>query len=306
MGKKYFWVIKLSVSLLILLALILYVRNFDYTIFSFNFSPLLIFILLVLLVVSLAARAWRWYLLMNEKNNQKVTFLLSIKLLLIGQALNFILPGNSGDIAKGYFGYKQSGIKERMFTVSLYDKLIGIASIGFLGIFSVIFSGEELYILLIIISFLPFLIIFYLNTLLKLRFFNFFYIKLVKRFKKINFEEIRANLNFSKNVILKSFIISFLAWIATYALLYICFTIFNLPFTFKSVLILSPIITLARLFPLTFNGLGSDEALIIYLFSTDTNIYNSGILFATLLYRLALMIFPALIGLILINFSISK
>ena len=294
------------VSILILAALFYYVSTFELGLFSYTISPFLIVILLALLVFSLAARAWRWYLLMNEKTDQKVTLVLSFKLLLIGQALNFILPASTGDIAKGYFGYKQSGIKERMFTVSLYDKLIGIASIGFLGIFSVIITGEILYVLLIIISFLPFFIIFYFNSLLNLKFFKFFYDLMVKRVKKINFEEIRANLSFSNKVVIQSFIISFLAWITTYALLYICFITFNLPFSFQSVLILSPIITLARLFPLTLNGIGSDEALIIYLFSSDTDIYKTGILYATLLYRVVLMVLPALIGLILINFSKAK
>lgn len=304
--KRKFFLLKLGVSILILAALVYYVSKFDLDFFSYSISPLYIILLFVLLVVSLAARAWRWLLLMNEKAEHKVSFVLSFKLLLIGQALNFIMPASSGDIAKGYFGYKQSGIKERMFTVSLYDKLLGIASIGILAVFSVIISGDMWFIILIFLSFLPIIIVFFLDSFLKLKLFKFFYNLMVKKFKKINFDEIRANLFFSNKVIIQSFVISFLAWIATYALLYICFITFNLPFSFTSVLVLSPIITLARLFPLTLNGLGSDEALIVYLFSHNNNAYQTGILFATLLYRIVLMVLPALIGLILINFSKAK
>jgi uncharacterized protein (TIRG00374 family) len=125
------------------------------------------------------------------------------------------------------------------------------------------------------------------------------------KIKRIDIYEVINNLSFSKNVMIKAIIISLIAWILTYTLMFYCFDVFNINILFSDILILSPILTLARLFPLTLNGIGSDEAVIIYLFSSFSN-ESSILLIAALFYRLALMILPAIPGIIVIIISKSK
>ncbi|MBU0764624.1 MAG: flippase-like domain-containing protein, partial [Bacteroidetes bacterium] len=81
------------------------------------------------LILSLTFRAFRWYLIMNDMV-RRVSFFPALKLLFIGQSLNIVLPAGTGDLFKSYYGYKWTGIRERMLTVSLFDKTIAIASAG--------------------------------------------------------------------------------------------------------------------------------------------------------------------------------
>lgn len=297
--------IKFIFSLLIIVALVLIIWDFEFENIAFNLSVTRILMVIVVLVFSLILRAYRWQLLMNNKTNNKLSFLFSFKLLLIGQALNVIMPAGTGDIAKGYFGYKQLGQKERMFAVSIFDKLVAIASVGLLAIYASIVTKEYIYLLLVIVSITPFLIILYINKLLKVKLVAFFYKRISNRFKRVDLDLLIQHLSFTTQVILKAFLISLFAWIFTYLLLYYSFSVFNVNISFAEVLVFSPILTLARLFPLTLNGVGSDEALMIFLFSSQ-EIGMSTVLVSSLFYRLLTMVFPALIGLFIIMFLRNK
>ena len=76
--------------------------------------------------------------------NVNIKLIDSIKLLLVGTSLNIILPSGAGDVAKGYYGYKWTGIKERMFAISLIDKLIAIGSLLFITPFAFYYSNNYL------------------------------------------------------------------------------------------------------------------------------------------------------------------
>jgi uncharacterized protein (TIRG00374 family) len=97
--------------------------------------------------------------------------------------------------------------------------------------------------------------------------------------------------------IISSFLISVAAWIITYAVLYTCFATLGLAISFDKIIIAIPFLTLGRLFPLTLNGMGTDEVLIIFLFSSN-DVSKEPILVAALLYRLILVITPAIAGLL--------
>lgn len=237
---------------------------------------------------------------------KKITFGFSLKLLLIGQALNVIMPAGTGDIAKSYFGYKEQGQKERMFSVSVFDKLLAIASVGLLGLYSAIASNNWYYLILVGVSIAPLLFVLLFKHLLKITLINKITQKLNSKIKRIDIYEVINNLSFSNITIFKSVLISLLAWILTYTLMYYCFGVFYINILLKDILIFSPILTLARLFPFTLSGIGSDEALIVYLFTLNSNTNISLLLLSALFYRLVLMIIPALPGLYYVIKTKSK
>jgi len=233
-------------------------------------------------------------MLMNDNGDVKIGLVNSFRFLLVGAALNLIMPAGAGDVAKSYFGYKWTGIKERMFSVSLFDKIIAIASIGILGLYSLFMTKEYYYIGAVIISFFPFLLIMIHNKsnieLLKRTL-----VFIDNRVKKLDLKEIMLHFNFSRRTIFYSFMLSLAAWLATYFLMFLCFQMIGVPIEFHHILIVSPLITLGRLFPFTFNGIGSDEAIILYLFSSYYQ-NDTLILTGAILYRLILLIIPAVIG----------
>ncbi len=72
--------------------------------------------------------------------------------------------------------------------------------------------------------------------------------------------------------------------------------------SFFYVIAVAPILTLGRLFPFTLNGLGSDEALIVFLFKAN-EIAGPLALSAAIIYKLFLIILPGLIGFLVIIIS---
>lgn len=295
--------LKFAFSLIIVVVLIFSLKDVDWKLAFRRLDLSYIPFILSLLIFSLFLRAWRWQILMNDGNNAKTSLKYSIKLLFIGQALNIIMPSGAGEVAKSYFGYKDTGIKERMFAVSLYDKIMAISSIGFLGFYSFYNTENSNYLLLSILVFLPFVILANINIFRK----NRIVIKIILFFsakiKKIDIENLLINFNFTAVSNLYALLISVFAWILTYLMLYFCFLTFTNSIEIEKVFIHSPIITIARLFPFTLNGIGTDEALMMFLFSEKS--FNENllplILLGTFYYRLISVFVPAIIGLIIIQ-----
>jgi uncharacterized protein (TIRG00374 family) len=288
--------IKILVSGLILAILLYSFVDIDFGLVTSKLSVEYIPQIIFLLAISIWLRAYRWQILMNDDGLQKMSIGYSLNLLLVGQALNMIMPSGAGDVAKSYFGYKATGVKERMFSVSLYDKIIAIASIGLMGIFSVFYTKQPIYVLFSAISIVPMVLIILFPYISQYAFVSSILNTINERFKRVKIGEILSHLKFSNRTIFLSLIISVLAWVITYWLLYLCFLSFGLSIKSVDVLVYSPILTLARLFPLTLNGLGSDELLIVYLFNTHTPTDKGLILIASIYYRLILIILPALPG----------
>lgn len=271
-----------------------------------SLSPTITILLFSLLIFTLICRSSRWFIIMNFRQNYKISHFNSFKFMLVGQALNIVMPAGAGDVAKSYFGYKWTGVKERMLSVSLFDKTIAIASIGVLGIYSLYKTGLVLYGVVIFISFLPFLFLAFYERIQNINILKRILVYLNRKVKKIDLEKLGRQFRYPLGLLSYTFLISLLGWIATYLLMYYCMKIAGVPITFETILVMSPLITLGRLFPFTLNGIGSDEAIIVYLFSQgNPQAEESLILLGALLYRLVVMVLPALGGIYFI-FSTKK
>lgn len=234
-------------------------------------------------------------------NDQKVLVsqLESFKLLLVGSSLNIFLPSGTGDIAKSYYGFKWTGIKERMVAISLLDKLIAIGSIIFITPFAFYSSGNFSILIAGIISLIPFIIVIYFKKLKEYYLFDIIFNFINSKLKKVDLELIIENIQVSKSKIFFSFFLSIIAWIFTYTLLFLCFKAVHISVEYTAVMCSIPFLTLGRLFPFTLNGIGSDEALIIFLFYSHTTT-NEALLIGALLYRIILIFIPAIIGLLIL------
>jgi len=288
--------LKIVISLLIISILFYSFNGISLYVIASKISFKYLLEIIFLLFFSIWIRAYRWQILMNDDGIQKISIYYSLKLLFIGQALNIVMPSGAGDVAKSYFGYKNTGIKERMFSVSLYDKIIAIASVGFLAVFSTLYSGKWFYIILAAISLAPLTAIILFPYFSSVIFFNRIFQWLNAKITSINVFEVIDHLKFSFKAIFFSTFLSLVAWIVTYQLLYLSFISFGLEINLWDVMMYSPILTLARLFPLTLNGLGSDELLMVYIFSNSGINDKSIILISSLYYRLIMILLPALPG----------
>ena len=162
MNKKVKTLIKIGFSILILVLLFSFFdfSKVDYK--NITITPMTGVIMFSLLICSILVRAWRWKILINEKienTEDKLSFLFSLKFLLIGSTLNIVLPAGSGDIAKSYFAYKEGGNKENMFVASIYDKVVAVASMFFLAIYAFFHTTNYWILLAGIIACSPWLLV---------------------------------------------------------------------------------------------------------------------------------------------------
>lgn len=265
---------------------------------NFYFSQSNLLLLLVLLISSLFIRSYRWSILMNDTKvtvSQKESF----KLLLVGSSLNIFLPSGTGDIVKSYYGFKWTGIKEQMLYVSLLDKLIAIGSIIFITPFAFYNSGNSSILIAGVFSIIPFLVLIYFKKLKEFYLFGLLYNFIYNKLKKINLELLIENIQVSKTKIFFSFCLSIVGWIFSYTLLFLCFEVVFVTVPYSNVICFIPFLTLGRLFPFTLNGIGSDEALIVFLFSSHDST-KEAVLIAALLYRIIIFFIPAILGLIIL------
>lgn len=249
------------------------------------------------LCLSVYLRTYRWRILANINigEGKKIGIIASLKYLLIGSTLNIFLPSGAGDVVKGYFAGKEQGNANEMYNASIYDKLIAISSLFFISIYGFYYSRDYWVLVAGILSFSPLLIMLYSKFIINTK----WAVKLLGKTKIRIIHKLASFLQMGFHISLNKFVlttgISILAWLCTYYLLFLCFQTVALIISLEDVMTNSPMITLGRLFPFTLSGIGSDEALIIFLFKSP----NSGvelILVGALLYRIVLIFIPAIIG----------
>lgn len=292
---KRFKFIQLALSLSILIYL--FVR-FNYDQFSLDqlkiTSGSLTFIIL-LLFVSLIVRAYRWKILLYDNNSLEISLFDSMRLLLIGLFLNIFFPANTGDLGKCYFAYKWSGVKEKLFSVSICDKTIALASLSALGLISFALTKQYGYFLACALSIVPLCIMMLLVRYESLHFIRHLIEVANRRIQSFDLNELIKNMKTGIRTLSFCFAISIIGWFLTYYLLYFCFRFEGTGIPLHIVIAIGPLLSLGRLFPFTFNGIGSDEALIVYLFS-GYGMGSDQLLVSALSYRFFFTLIPAFLG----------
>ena len=255
-------VLKIIGSVLIIVYLFKFV-NFQLFFESLkNINYFIIFVIFII-PINVLTRAWRLMIILNNHEN-----LISLKescyLNLAGMALNIFMPASFGDIAKSYYGYKWHGIKEEMLSSSIFDKFMALVSLFILGALTAFII--KIYIMAFISSLLSIIVlltIFY-PQIMPWRILNRFLLKFLN--VELNEEKLNESFSVSRKTKIKTFFISFFAWIILYFQFYLLCLSLSINIDFYYVLAVAPILNLALLFPFTLNGLGSGEAMVVYLF----------------------------------------
>lgn len=249
-----------------------------------------------LLPVGFLIRAYRWGSILSQPSD-----LISLKdlflLTFVGVSLSFVLPASLGDVARAYYGYKRSGLKEEMLSSSLVDKIMGLLAIAVLGTVSSFIHDLYVYSLVCLLLTIGFVVLIFFPTLIPWRLVT----KAIRMVTRSNMDAQRLLESFtlSNGVKFLALALSVLAWFVTYGQLYlICLALaINVAPTYMFVM--APMITIARLFPLTLNGFGSQETVVIYLFSLIDVNPNQALL-VSLLYSFVQLVIPGAVGLLVI------
>ncbi|MCF7957430.1 MAG: flippase-like domain-containing protein [Phycisphaerae bacterium] len=257
--------------------------------------------LCVLLVPGFLVRGYRWKLIFDD-GPEKVSLWDSLWLLMVGLGLNLFLPASSGDIAKSFFAYKWSGVKERMLSTSLFDKIIALGSVAIIGVPAALYRGQFRYAGLSLVL-MAVMIVMILTPLLAVKIpgVNKSLEKMTHMARgKLNFLDVIKALGVSPRVVLYAIALSVAGWLITYAQFYLAFKCVNAPVDVLYVFTVAPFITLARLFPFTLNGLGTDEMVICYFFK-QAGLELETIIAAAIMFRLVTILAPGFLGLFILS-----
>ncbi len=252
-------ILKIVISLIILIALLKFI-DFNFLIESIKQAKKLFLLpIILLLILFLVVRSYIFKRIIN-----KISFKESFYLSLIAIALNIFLPASSGGLFRSYFGYKRTGIKEEMLSSSIIDLLIASISIFALGIlFSWIFSFYYTIIFLILFIILSLFLI--KPGLIPWNLLN----RIIKIFSKedLNKEKLLSSFSINTSLKIQLFLLSLLSWFINFFEFYLICKMFSININLFYIFTISPLITLARILPFTFTGLGSKDAVIMYFFS---------------------------------------
>lgn len=243
-----------------------------------NINIFYLIISLLLGVPIIVIKALKWKLLIKA---YKINYSLikSITSWLVGFSFGIVTPGRVGDLVRVLYLKEKVNLGKSLTTV-IVDRVIDILILFCLAIFGIIsfvmFYTEigALYTIVPVI-FVLFLVAVYLLT--KKRFVYFllkpiFKITPNKHKTKIditidNFYSGLNSMKRKKHIILSSTILGILAWFFLILQFYFFGLSLNLNLSYQFLLIIVPIITLLDALPISFAGIGTRDAALIFFFT---------------------------------------
>lgn len=289
-------ILKILVSLLILIFLLKFV-NLQLLINSLKSVNYLFIIALLIIPFSILLRAIRLSIIINQ--DEKI---LSIKdsysLTLVGVALNIFLPASGGDIAKSYYGYKWHGVKEEMLSSSIVDKIIAMLALFIIGIIAAAYLKFYSLTLFSVLCGVILMIIVFYPEIAPWKLFNKLFHALTKKTLDVN--KLKLSFTLSNKIKFSTLSISIIAWLVSYLQFYIVCKSFSVDIEFTYILAVASLINLSILFPLTLNGIGTGEAMMVYLFELVNISPTLAILISLLYSQILTTVIPGLFGLAII------
>ncbi len=288
-------ILRYGLSIAIVLLLFSYV-DWDLLLVALAQARIAALLLAVLVVVvSLWIRAIRWRILLVSTT--QISILDLFWLGLTGITLNVILPASLGDVAKAYYAYRRTGLKEEVLSSAVLDKLLGLLSVFILGTLAALSQDLHQYayvtvplgIVLFIPSFFPQVLPWTLLERLQGRLLR----------DRLIVRKLRAAFSVDLKQRVLCLLVSFVGWLVTSLIFYLLCLAFSIPISYIHVVALAPLLTIARLVPITVSGLGTQEALIMYLFS-QSGISVTSALVVSLSFTVVTTFIPGLVGLLVI------
>ncbi len=284
--------VQFTISALILIVLVRYVGPLAVAETMRDVDWRLLGISIALLPLAFLLRAMRWSAII-QKGGVNVRLWSLYRLSLVGVALNFIVPAGGGEIARSYYGYRETGLKEEMLSSSLADKLMALFSVFLLGISSALLVGFHQYAWislagLAVCGFFLFLPKYapwgMVEALLK-----------IVRVRDLSRERLEACFALSGRLIGLTLAISIIGWAITYLQFYLICLACSAQVSIVYAYALAPLIILARMFPFTFSGFGSQELVVIYTLG-QVGVDSASAVSVSLLFSLVFLVIPGVFG----------
>jgi len=252
--------IKLIVTIFIL-GIVFKINDYSYSIDNLFVNKYIYLIFISFFLLSIIFLSTRWLLLTTIIFKNKISFLYSILITFAAYAYNITIFGGVGDLSKFYYFQRMNMAK--VASLIFVERIIGLVTSLGLSTFVIInFYNIQLSIIFILIFF--FIFTFLLKKKLLLKYLPYLNI--------VNYDVQKIILN---NKIYLVIFISFLLHSIFYINHYFLIKFFGIDISFKQLLLILAILSLANSFPFSYAGFGVRELLIL-LFSSSilTDIKN--------------------------------
>lgn len=240
-------------------------------------------------------RAYKWKVIV-ESLARPFHLYAAVKAILIGFFAGFITPGRVGDAFRSVYVSQSTKMPLiKSFSTVFIDRFIDLVILLVLGIVSIlIFSfsyNNSIFYGFIFISIFGLIALLMIIKKKTVRFFlkPFYNLIVPAKYKKkisTNFNAffdallIYAN---NKKVIVTVVMLNIINWFIIFLYMYAIAVIAGLDVSLPYILLISPIITLVEIIPITIGGLGTREATLVFLFSL-VGISSSNAVTYSLLY----------------------
>jgi uncharacterized protein (TIRG00374 family) len=271
--------------------------------------PLLVFVFLIN-IPNLLIKSHKWRIFINSYD-VKISLHKATSAWLAGFFLGLVTPGRVGDFSRGYYVKEQVPLGKAMTTVAV-DRVIdlfvlfSLAIIGIIALFSMLLVNESFSFLLV--AFITFFALFIFGTFAMTRkdlmrtlarpFFNRLIPRRYKNRLSITFNDFYEGLDSLKKnrvIFIISLILSFFSFFVIMCQSYLIALALKIPVSLTFILAIMPVIILIDALPISFSGIGTRDAALIFLFSLVGIAAESAISFSLIILFFNYIVF-AFIG----------
>ncbi len=304
-----------SISIIILIALISF-SNPKKVWYYLSISNLrFVLIGFTLWIFSMILRNIRWRILLRRVGIE-ADFMTTLKSLLAGIGISNITPGKVGDPIRAYFLKKETGNKASNILPSIFIErfldLLGLIVLGFFGAFLLYGTSYFKYFIIAtgiyFVMFILFVFISISENRIKTLFFMVFRIlKFVPKIREFESEIENLSRNFNRSfkkysepsTLFVSFLLSLIIWIIESLVVYFSFKALNTVVDLYLIIVINPVIVLVSVLTLLPGGLGTGDALSVFVYSKILGVNISQLTAMTIIARSVSFWPSVIIGVIL-------
>ena len=268
MKKSIKYILKLIVGLIILVILFSKI-GINEIVNSFSkTNPIFLILAILTFIIALFAAISNVHIMIRGLC-KPIPFLKTIKYYLLSWSAGLLMPGKIGDFSIIYFLKKENIPIGKGTAVSIADKLITITTILILGSFGffLFFEIEQaiyFMILFVGIALIGFFLIMNKYPRLFLKRILGKKAEMFKGFSKSMIHYVKTK----KNLLMLNLAITMFQWIMSSVSVFFAFKAFGVSIPILTILLITAVVTLFALIPLTMSGLGIKESVAVFLYAS--------------------------------------
>jgi len=264
-----------------------------------NVNIYFLFLAVFFMIVQIILRSLRWQVVLKGVGI-KLKLITSVSLYWLGMFVGVITPGRIGELAKVYFLKNRGENIFRSFFSVLFDRIVDVITLLLMGFLIFLFFLKDIgiYVLIIGLSLILFLIFIFL-LIDKRSFLHKIFVRMIGKILPADSEEY-SQFTFSKfwqsvKDIKKKQIFPFLfylitAWLFYFTTRYMTSLALGLEFSFLEISVISALVAIVLILPISVAGLGTRDVSMIYLFSLFGLTVEIALLFSLLVFTMDLLV----------------